>query len=163
MVAGQLYTNKPYRDLVDDVEHEFRLWKIGAYTIPTYTVTKNAGGDVHITFMKDGKEVPITCTQFSGEHKGGERNLCALRDAIRAYRKMDQRGIAGVMAQIAQALALPDPNNAYHIIGATPDATDQELSVAYRRRRRQMHPDTPGGNRAEWDKVEQAGKELGVS
>lgn len=164
MSAGQLYTTKSYRELMDDVENEFRLWKIGAYTIPTHTVAKNAGDDVRIVIVKDGKETPISCTRFSGEHKGAERNLCALRDVINTLRKMDQRGIVGVMAQVVQTMfSLPDPHNAYHIIGAEPDATDEQLNEAYRKRRRQMHPDTPGGSRVEWDRLEQAARELGLN
>jgi hypothetical protein len=55
----------------------------------------------------------------------------------------------------------PLASNPYEVLGVAPNASDDELKRAYRKRLREAHPDT-GGSSAEFDRVQQAWQRVGT-
>ena len=114
-----------------------------------------------MTMLLNGAEKTIGCAEFTHEYRGAERNLCALKEAIRGTRLADQRGILSLLAEVAQA-ALPayDP---YRVLGIASTAGKSDVLSAYHEKVQYYHPDKPTGNRPMFDMVHQAGKDLGVA
>ena len=159
MTAGNLTSNVRWGDLLDRCRGTFRKWDIGEYMLPNYRRSVESGA-VTIEFIHRGEWRKATCTRWG---KDARRNFHALVLAFEAVRKADQRGIAGVFAEVASAFALPPgASSAHQTLGVGTSATEDEIRAAYRARLQETHPDH-GGERADFDKVREAGRALGLS
>ena len=148
MALGSLRTNKGWAELLREVREEFRKWGIGQVIYPA----------------KNGEWMDIKCGAFGGTD-GPERNLCAVREAVRGFRLADQRGIGSVFMDVSKLLALPEPHTGgdpYSVLGVSRSAGKDQLRRAYREQVKQTHPDQ-GGSQDEFIRVQEAGKALGVA
>jgi hypothetical protein len=166
MTLGLLTTNKTWSQLRREVEAELRRWGITEYRIP-YKDDAERRGQVTIEVVMEGHILPLTCGRFAEYRDAPERNLCALREVIRSLRLADQRGIGLVMAQAARdLLALPEPVTAddpHVVLAIRPEMPERVKRATYRELVKLYHPDNPDtGDREKWEKVRQAGWELGL-
>ena len=161
MTLGSLNTKRTWTELLGDLRVELDKWNITDYVLPTYKVSK-ATGVVELSFARRGLWTPIRCGVFGSDYKGPERNLCAIKEAVRAIRLADQRGIADIFVQAAKALALPDPNDPYTILGVSREANADVARSAYLEGLKKNHPDH-GGNVDAFQRVRAAGEKLGVA
>ena len=162
MAVGQLNTNQTWRALLGQVVHELALWGIEDYVLPIYNDSRKKG-EVKLTLARNGTWTPMTCGEFGSNDLGARRNLCAIRETLRALRLADQRGIGGVFAAAAaKLLALPDPNDPYRILGVSREATREQIRAAYDQGIARFHPDRPGGNQETFKKIHEAARQLGV-
>lgn len=111
-----------------------------------------------------------------------QHNVRAIALTLEALRAVDRYGATETGQQYAGFKALPSgtampaspmtADEAWSIIGSYQSATiahfrlhhsADELKAAYRRARAANHPDRRDGDRALWDKVEQAAQVLGVA
>ena len=88
-----------------------------------------------------------------------ERGYAAIAVALRSARLADQKGIRAVFAQAAQLAALPGPNDPRHVLGVNPNASQAEITAAYRRKVMEDHPGH-GGSREALERVLEAGRLL---
>ncbi len=159
MKRANLNTNMLWPELLERCRDNFRLWDIDDYLMPTYRNSSETRS-VTVEFMQAGEWRSATCTRWAGDAR---RNFHALILAFEAVRKADQRGIAGVFAEVAKHFALPaGSTDAHQVLGIGSSASEEEIRSAYRSRLQETHPDK-GGDRAEFDKVRSAGKVLGVT
>lgn len=108
MVLGNLNTTKTWVDLLAEVADELRKWGIRDYIPPTLQGSRR-DGCVTLQLAREGVWFTISCSAFGRYPNGPERNLCAIREALRSVRLAEQRGIGQVFHQAAQILALPEP------------------------------------------------------
>ena len=162
MAFGTLTTNRSWTDLIDDIIEEFRKWGVRRHDIilPKFQESSNTGS-VLIEFLWANDWKKVSCSRFGMEHKGPQRNLCALREVIRSTRLADQRGIGKLLADMSSLTALPDPNDPYTVLGVPPGSDTEHIKRAYHSVVKKAHPDT-GGNREWFDKVQAAAQALGV-
>lgn len=161
MVLGSLNTNQSWSELLLILRDELRKWDVQDYILPTLKEARAAGW-VELSFARHGVWTPIRCGEFSNHTNGPERNLCAIKEAVRAIRLADQRGISDIFVQAAKALALPDPNDPYRVLGISNHANAAQGREAYREALKRTHPDH-GGNSEAFQRVRQAGEKLGFS
>jgi len=161
MALGSLNTNKTWAILLSEVKDELRKWGIHDYVLPIWDESRKSG-KVTLEMAKNGKWTPITCGVFTGASNGPQRNLCAIKEALRSNRLADQRGIGAVNAQVAQLLALPDPGDPYAVLGVRRDSTPEEIKLAYQGAVKRWHPDQPEGNPEMFRRVHDAGEKLGI-
>lgn len=163
MTLGTLTTNRSWTALRDDLMDELRKWGVNRFDImiPKYEESKRTGR-VEVQFIFKGEWRTIACSAFTNLPRGAERNLCAIKETVRSTRLADQRGIGGVLAETAKLMELPDPNDAYHILGVSRDASIDEILRAYRNKLKETHPDR-GGSREDFERVREAGQILGVA
>ena len=161
-MLGQLNTDKSWTQLISELIDEFRKWGVDRndLILPKVTDARNHGV-VLVEFVWKKEWTKVECTKFSGEYHGAERNLSAIKSAIRAGRLADQRGIGSIFAQVAELMALPDPDDPYAILGIPKGATPGIIKEAYRKKVMKAHPDH-GGTRKEYDRVRKAAETLGV-
>ncbi len=127
--------------------------------LPTVRTSVDVGS-VTIEFVHRGEWRSATCSRWGSD---AHRNYHALVLAFESVRKADQRGIAGVFAEVASAFALaPAPSEAHQLLGLGASATEDEIRSAYRKRLISTHPDH-GGDPVEFQKVRVAGEMLGVN
>jgi curved DNA-binding protein CbpA len=74
----------------------------------------------------------------------------------------DQRGIGATLAQVAELIALPDPDDPFTVLGIPPTTDMEKMRTAYRSRIQEVHPDKQTGNRDEYDRVRKAAEALGI-
>ena len=161
MTLGRLQTNKSWGELLTEVKAEFTRWGFEDVIYPTKRDSLNSGQVEVLVRPLVGEWQPITCGAFDG-HNGPERNLCAIREAVRAMRLADQRGIAAVLVQASSLLALPEGGDRYSVLGVGRNATLDDIRRAYRQKLRETHPDH-GGSSEMFMRVQEAGKALGVA
>ena len=164
MAIGSLRTNKGWAELLREVREEFRKWGIGQVVYPTKKDGMIAGEVALLVQAKNGEWMDIKCGAFAGTD-GPERNMCAVREAVRGFRLADQRGIGSVFMDVSRLLALPSPEAAtdpYSVLGVSRSTGRDELLRAYRERVKRAHPDH-GGSQDEFIRVQEAGKALGVA
>lgn len=163
MPVGGLNTTQTWDALLRELKEELRKWGVEDYHLP-YKGDSERKGEVSLTMLLNGVEKTIGCSEFTHEYRGMERNLCALKEAIRGTRLADQRGILSLLAEVAQAAlpALPayEPRR---VLGVSDGAGKSEVRSAYHAKVLYYHPDQPTGNRPMFDLVHQAGKDLGVA
>ena len=164
MVLGSLRTNKGWGELKEEVQAEFDRWGFHEVVFPTKKDALNSGAVTVLVKTKSGDWTDLKCAAFKGSD-GPERNLCAVREAVRGFRLADQRGIAALFADMTKLLALPSPEDdgdPYSALGVSGSAGKDQLRRAYRERVKQSHPDH-GGSQDEFIRVQEAGKALGVA
>lgn len=163
MKLGSLQTNKSWDELLREVKLELSRWNIfEGVILPTKKDSLNSG-KVSILVKPQGAEWDeIGCDRFSASYNGPEHNLCALREAIRAYRLADARGIGSVFAQMGKLLALGDPYDPQHILGIVPGMSADQMKDIYRAALKRTHPDTAGGNTEAFMRVKAAGEKMGL-
>ena len=161
MTLGQLNTTLPWNDLVRRMRENFDKWDV-EWMRPNKQDSTEAGF-VRVEFMHRGVWHTAECGRFGNEHNGANKNLHALLLAFEAIRKADQRGIAGVFTQVAQAFALPEgASDAHDVLGVGSGATADEIRTAYRAKLIKAHPDH-GGTIDDLQKVRDAGRKLNVA
>ena len=160
MPLGYLTTNKSWSELHSEVKAEFERWGFEDVIYPTKRDSLNGGKVEVLVKPPNGEWEPIGCGAFQGAN-GPERNLCAVREAVRAMSLADQRGIGTVLMQAAKLLMLPGGDD-YSVLGLTSSATQTDLRRAYLQRVKETHPDQ-GGDREEFLRVQRAGQNLGVA
>ncbi len=159
MTQGSLNTTLVWGAIEKRCRDNFRLWKIDDYMLPSYRNSVDIGS-VTVEFMHRGDWRKATCTKWG---KDARRNFHALILAFEAVRKADQRGIAGVFADVASAFALPPGLSPEHMtLGVSSSATAEDIRSAYRSRLHETHPDH-GGDPEDFKKVREAGRALGVT
>jgi hypothetical protein len=92
--------------------------------------------------------------RFAGEHAAGQRVAAAFRYVIE--NPAADRQAAGD-PQVAPA---DDVYWAYQMLGVVPTATDREVHDAWRRRRREAHPDHAVGDAAEFERRSRASRDI---
>lgn len=163
MRYGQLNTNKRWSVLLGELKDELERWGVRDYVLPTYEESR-LNGKVTLQMAKRGPWFPVSCGVFTHQSQGHEKNLAAIKEAIRAFRLADQRGISGVFKQVSQFLALPDPDDPYTVLGLAKaqNPTHQQIRDAYLEKVKATHPDR-GGDSASFTRVQKAGEILGVA
>ena len=157
---GDLHTTKTWRQIEQELRDEFRKWDIHDYLLP-FQDDSVRRGSVTVTVYLEGEERRLACGRFT-ERNAPERNYCAILLAVKSARLAEQRGIGFLVAEAAKLKQLPDPNDPHFILGVQPSAGFGEVKAAYKRRIVQAHPDQ-GGNRADLERVMDAGRKLGVA
>ena len=161
---GDLNTNRSWSELAASLKDELAKWDITRIVMPKVTDCRNSGSVMVEILGKDGQWWPFACSRFGAYSNGPERNLCAILMAVQGMRKMDQRGIAGLMVQASKLTALPDPNNPYHILGAEPDWNQERLRALYRDLVKKYHPDNrTTGDEAKWKRIQKAAEEIKIA
>ncbi len=155
--VGQLTTNQSWEALLAELREELRKWRKEDFHLP-YKGESRSTGTVKLTMLINGVEKTVSCDKFSTP----AQNLCAIKEVIRSTRLAEQRGIGGLLAEVSNMVALPE-FDAYRILGVHPDQPISVFLAAYRTKVQQYHPDKTTGNRAIFDMVQRAGKELGVA
>ena len=155
--VGQLTTTQTWEALLAELREELRKWRKDDFHLP-YKGESKSTGVVKLTMLVNGVEKTIKCERFPTP----EQNLCAIKEVIRSTRLAEQRGIGGLLAEVANMVALPE-FDAYRILGVHPDQPISVFLAAYRTKVQQYHPDKATGSRAVFDMVQRAGKELGVA
>ena len=155
--VGALTTTQTWEALLSELRDELRKWRKDDFHLPYKGESKSTGA-VTLTMLVHGTEKTIRCDNF----RTPEQNLCAIKEVIRSTRLAEQRGIGGLLAEVSNLVALPefDP---YRILGVHPDQPISVFLAAYRDKVQIYHPDKATGNRAIFDMVQRAGKELGVA
>ena len=164
MALGSLNTTKGWAELLAEVRTEFDKWGVKDVAYPTKKDALISGRVSVLVLGKNGDWQEIECGAFDGKN-GPERNLCAIREAVRGVRLADQRGIGQVLVGVTQLLSLPaapEATGAHAVLGVSPTDTQETIRQAYRRRVKETHPDQ-GGDPAEFLQVQAAGRELGVA
>jgi len=163
MGVGDLHTKTTWNKSLRDLDNEMRLWGIADY-IPPNLKAATDDQKVLVRFFHNGQWSPIECsigpTRYARYNPA--TSLRAIVLAIAAVRKMDQRGIGSVIAQVAVHLALPDPTDPYAVLGVTRSSTKEEIRSAYVQKAKANHPDT-GGREADFRRINDAARELGVA
>ena len=148
-----------------EVRTEFDKWGVEEVAYPTKKDALISGRVSVLVLGKNGEWQEIECGAFDGKN-GPERNLCAIREAVRGVRLADQRGIGQVLIGATQLLALPAAPRSdgapMRCWGYAPTIPKETIRQAYRRRVKETHPDQ-GGDPAEFIRVQAAGRELGVA
>ena len=163
MTLGSLQTNKSWNVLIGEVKLELDRWGIFEnFMMPTKKDSLNTGKVAILVKPKGAEWDEVSCDRFGRELNGPERNLCALREAVRAYRLADNRGIGSVFAQMAKLVALPDPNDPWRLLGITQSDSQERKLEAYRAALKRTHPDTPGGDPDTFMRVKAAGVKIGL-
>lgn len=85
-------------------------------------------------------------------------NLQALRKSIEAMRGLDRWGASGILERAFSGFARLDaPGEDWSdVLGVAPNATYGVVRDAYLQRRRDTHPDRPGGDADEFQAVQRA-------
>jgi len=163
MILGSIQTNKSWDVLLKEVKQELNKWGIfESLILPTKKDSLNTGRVAILVKPACAEWDEISCDRFGGDYQGPERNLCALREAIRAYRLADSRGIGSVFVQMAKLLALPDANDPAHLLGIRLSDSPERKQALYRDALKRSHPDTPGGNADTFMRVKSMGAKLGL-
>jgi len=160
-----LHTTKTWAESLNDLVEEFRKWGINDYLLP---IRKRAmlDGKVVLSFAVNGRwiEPPIECSIGPSKFSmyDPDTSLRAIVLAIESARKADQRGIGALLAAATAHLALP-AYSAYRVLGVPEGTRDPKiLRAAYVEKAKLTHPDR-GGNVAEFQAMQKAAEELGVS
>ena len=164
MALGSLNTTKGWQELLAEVRTEFDKWGVKDVAYPTKKDALISGRVSVLVLGKNGDWQEIECGAFDGKN-GPERNLCAIREAVRGVRLADQRGIGQVLIGATQLLSLPaasEAPSAHAVLGVRPNDTQETIRQAYRRRVKETHPDQ-GGDPDDFLQVQAAGRELGVA
>jgi hypothetical protein len=102
---------------------------------------EDEGVAVYFTYRK--QPMCFACDMWD---KVGD-NIYAIARTIKALRGIDRWGAGEMFKQAFTAFAAPPvPKSPHEILGVRPDATQQEIDVAYRRKAKLFHPDAPGGS-----------------
>lgn len=179
MAAGQMFTKRTWIQISEQLRDEFRKWKVEEFRIPPVKEVDRLGA-VEVQFVPPGQErwEKVKCDEW-GPHNLGhgytpnwkEYNLLAIVQAIEATRLMDQRGIAGVLAQAVAYKALPSGiqlperrRDPYEVLGVRADSPKEVIKGAYRALAKLYHPES-GGEQANAEKLKEviaAAEQLGV-
>ncbi len=113
---------------------------------------------VAVYFLLDGRHQCIPCDKWDRI----EDNVQAIRKTVEALRGLERWGAKTMVdAAFRGFRALPDPGSAggrswREVLGVSADATWPDVQAAYRRRRREAHPDSRDGNSAAFQAVQKA-------
>lgn len=98
---------------------------------------------IAVYFTFSGKQRCFACDSWDKM----QDNLYAVAKTIEALRGIARWGSGDMVEQAFTGfLALPAPRNPYDVLGIAPGASITAIEEAYRRKAREVHPDTPGGS-----------------
>lgn len=137
---------------------ELRKWDMPDYVLPNKTESRNSGTVSVEVYGRDGQWHDLACSHFPDP----EKNLTSIVLAIEAWRKADQRGIAGLFMEVSKLVALPSGTGPYVVLGVASGANRRDLMTAYKKKMISSHPDH-GGSLEELEKIREAGRELGLA
>lgn len=116
---------------------------------------------VAVYYMRKGQQVCIPCDAFDEVWK----NIRAIGLSIRDMRGPESRGCAAITDQAFSGFtALPNPDHVkqwWDVLGLEPNAGRSAINTAWKRLRKERHPDAPGGSTAAFQEL-QAAYEQGV-
>ena len=144
----QLTTTVSWTATMDQLEREFVRWSVSDWDV-NYPRGANRSTDqqsaadrtVRLTYTRSGHTVTLVMDK---QHRAVD-NLRVLYLAIEAMRLNEKRGIGEIVAAAYAQLAAPrDPDNPYTILGIPDGATLAAAEAAYRRKAKQIHPDSGG-------------------
>lgn len=163
MAIGDLTTSKSWTETLVELRDEFRKWGVESWLPPTVKESR-LQGSVTVDFEFNGRWNKVTCNRWTPFERGWlERNLRAIFLAVHSTRLADQRGIGGLLHQVAKAtIALEPGKTAYEILQVNGGASRELMRSAYLQRVKETHPDV-GGDAEEFKSVNRAGEELGVA
>jgi len=101
-----------------------------------------------------GKDYCFACDRWD---KVGD-NIAAIAKHLEAIRGMERWGVGSLNQAFQGYLALPEKSSGvgwWTVLGVSPNASVEEIKQAYRRLSLENHPDA-GGDRDDWEKVQQA-------
>jgi len=113
---------------------------------------------VAVYFTWQGRQHALACDRWTTVAD----NLQALRKSIEAMRGLDRWGASGILERAFegfQRLDAPGEKSWWEVLGVARDAPMEEIWKAHKRRRGETHPDRPGGDATEFDRVERAMQE----
>lgn len=140
--------------------------------------SRPATGAVALSFESKNGPLYFRCDRFVAPYYGQQdwhHNARAIALTLQSLRAVDRYGVTSSgeqyagFAQIESASAAMDRDTAEVVLangagrGSIVNPSAAELAKLYRDARRKSHPDVPGGSRAQWDLVEEAGRALGLS
>lgn len=144
--------------LLRALRDEFRKWDLPDYFMPTKADSRMTGKVVVEILARSGNWKELVCERFDTP----EQNLMGILSAVEGVRKMDQRGIIGLLADATELIALPAAREMHPVLGVYTDSDQETLRAAYRDKLKKSHPDH-GGNTEEFERVREAGRELGLT
>lgn len=110
-------------------------------------------------FTLKGKPHCLPCDTFTDV----AQNIAALAAHIEATRAIERYGVADIAAMFSGFAALPSPENASAPswrevlgLGRGQNILLADAELAYRRKRKEAHPDQPGGSSDAFDLVQRA-------
>ncbi len=112
-------------------------------------------------FDLDGKSMVLACDRYSSV----TQNLGAIAAHLEAVRAIERHGVGSTAEALSAYVALPAPKAWWEILGVMPDATESQVTLAWRLKAEKAHPDR-GGSHAAMAELnaarDAAKKELGV-
>lgn len=150
----------------DELMHELEL--MGACNIVLSTDVELRNDGLPYASRKEPEE-PGAAIYFEYQHKsmvfacdrwlGVKNNVQALRKTVNAIRGIERWGASDMMERAFsgfQALTDQSSGEWWAILGVSPTATHREVQKAHQKKRRDSHPDKPGGNHDQFIAVQQA-------
>lgn len=164
---GEFNTEKDWSDYRAALEDVFEKWGVFDYHIPAIAKVKR-DGEVRVSYVHNDVEVEFCPDRWPKGYVSNWhiRSLGSIVLYLDALRKAEARGlVAGAAAAARAVAALSAPATAgspYDVLGVNGSMGIDAVRSAYRNRLRETHPDH-GGSAAEFQKVRQAGVDLGVA
>ena len=98
---------------------------------------------VAVYFDRKGKPICLACDQYSRVWE----NAYAIAKTIEAMRAIDRWGVSDMLDRMFTGfMAITDDagKSLFSILGISPDASKEEITAAYRRKMKEVHPDLGG-------------------
>ncbi|MEE9222992.1 MAG: DnaJ domain-containing protein [Nitrosomonadaceae bacterium] len=114
---------------------------------------EDPGAAVYFEYKK--KPMVFACDRWIGV----KNNVQALRKTVEAIRGTERWGASDMMERAFsgfQALTDQSSGEWWAILGVSPTATHNEVQSAFKKKRRDSHPDRPGGDHDRFVSVQQA-------
>jgi len=118
-----------------------------------YREPEDPGAAVYFEYKK--KPMVFACDRWIGV----KNNIQALRKTVNAIRGIERWGASDMMERAFTGFqALPDQSNGawWAVLGVSQVATHAEVQAAYKQKRRDAHPDKPGGSHDQFVAVQEA-------
>lgn len=110
---------------------------------------------VCVYFDLDGKPVAMPCDRYDRTAD----NIAGIAAHIEATRAIERHGVATVSEMFSGFMALPSPDAVqqwWGVLGLESRATRSEIEAAWKRLRKERHPDTPGGSTKAFQELQAA-------
>jgi hypothetical protein len=99
---------------------------------------------VALYFKLKGRDTVMACDKWDRVAD----NIAAIAKHIDALRGIERWGVGSLEQAFAGFQALPAPEQWWQVLGLKPDATDEQIDVAWREKMRAAHPDRGGSDAA---------------
>lgn len=113
---------------------------------PSSSQSRPADPGIAVYFTLGKKRVVLACDKWERP----QENIYAIAKHVEALRGQDRWGVGSIEQAFAGYMALEERTgpSCWEILEITPDATEQQILDAYRRKAREAHPDTGGSSEA---------------